>query len=130
MLISEFARATGLSTDTVRFYIRRGLLTPATSSKGGRNPYQVFTAEHVLAARLIRMGQSFGMSLKEIAVAGAEHRQGGITRERSIDILSGQLDRLDRRAAELEMVASYLRAKIAWLKNDEPGAEPVFSDQA
>ena len=35
MLISEFARATGLSTDTVRFYVRRGLLKPLAGSKGG-----------------------------------------------------------------------------------------------
>ena len=130
MLISEFARATGLTTDTVRFYIRRGLLTPDTSSKGGRNPYQVFTAEHVLAARLIRMAQSVGMSLKEIAIVSDEHRHGGITRERSIEILSGQLHRLDQKAAKLEMVVSYLRAKIAWLMDDEHGTEPAFPDDA
>ncbi len=64
MLISEFARATRLSTDTVRFYIRRGLLVPENNGKGGRNPYQIFTAEHVQTARLIRMAQSLGMSLK------------------------------------------------------------------
>jgi hypothetical protein len=33
--------------------VRRGLLTPETSGKGGRNPYQVFTAEHVRAAKFI-----------------------------------------------------------------------------
>ncbi len=43
MLISEFARATGLSRDTVRFYVRLGLLqTQATEKRGGRRPYQVF----------------------------------------------------------------------------------------
>ena len=63
MLISDFAKATGLSPDTIRFYIRRGLITPETGSKGGRNPYQIFSAEHVREARLIRMAQSLGMSL-------------------------------------------------------------------
>jgi DNA-binding transcriptional MerR regulator len=127
MLISEFARATGLSTDTVRFYIRRGLLVPENNGKGGRNPYQIFTAEHVQSARLIRMAQSLGMSLKEIALIGEEHRAGGISRERSIEIMSDQLSRLERRAAELHAMAGYLRAKLAWLKGGEKGPEPDFA---
>jgi MerR family copper efflux transcriptional regulator len=69
MLISEFARATGLTRDTVRFYVRRGLLTPATNAKGGRHPYQSFTAADVQAAKIIRSAQSLGMSLKEIAAS-------------------------------------------------------------
>ena len=66
MLISEFARATELSRDTVRFYVRRGLLKPLAGNKGGSNPYQVFTHEHVQTARAIRMAQSLGFSLREI----------------------------------------------------------------
>lgn len=127
MLISEFARATGLSTDTVRFYIRRGLLAPDCNGKGGRNPYQIFTAEHVQTARLIRMAQSLGMSLKEIALIGEEHRTGGISRERSIEIMSDQLARLERKAAELDAMAGYLRAKLAWLNGGEKGPEPDFA---
>lgn len=130
MLISEFARAAGLTTDTVRFYIRRGLLAPETNGKGGRNPYQVFAAEHLRTARIIRFAQSLGMSLKEIAAIGEEYRSGGITRERSIAIMGAQLDRLEQKAAELEAMAGYLRAKLAWLKGGEHGPEPDFSAYA
>jgi MerR family transcriptional regulator, copper efflux regulator len=131
MLISEFARVTGLTTDTVRFYIRRGLLKPETNGKGGRNPYQVFTAEHVRAARIIRMAQSLGMSLKEISAISDEYREGGgISRERSIDIMSTQLERLEEKAAELDAMAAYLRAKLDWLKSGEQGPEPDFHDYA
>ncbi len=126
MLISDFARATGLPIDTVRFYVRRGLLAPGTNGKGGRNPYQVFSAEHVREARLIRMAQSLGLSLKEIAAIGVEHRRGGITRERSIELMAEQLARLERKAAELEAMAGYLRAKLAWLNGGEQGPEPEF----
>lgn len=127
MLISEFARATGLPVDTVRFYVRRGLLAPDTNGKGGRNPYQVFTAEHVREARLIRMAQSLGMSLKEIAAIGQENRRGAITRARSIELMAEQLARVERKAAELEAMAGYLRAKLAWLNGGEQGPEPVFA---
>ena len=81
-MIGEFSRATGLSTDTIRFYIRRGLLVPETGAKGGGNPYQIFRQQHVTAARMIRMGQSLGMPLKEIAALNAEYRAAGMTRER------------------------------------------------
>ncbi len=80
MLISEFARAAGLTPDTVRFYIRRGLLKPLNGKKGGSNPYQVFTEEHVQIARMIRMGQSLGFSLREIEALNVEYQAKRLTR--------------------------------------------------
>jgi len=50
MLISEFARVTRLTRDTVRFYARLGLLQPQTNGKGGRHPYSVFTDKDIQAA--------------------------------------------------------------------------------
>ena len=130
MLISEFAREAGLPVDTVRFYIRRGLLTPESNGKGGRNPYQEFTAEHVREAKMIRLAQSLGMSLKEIAAVGKEYREGRITRGRSIEIMSQQLERLETKAAELQAMGNYIRAKIKWLKGGEKGPEPDFGKYA
>lgn len=127
MLISDFAKATGLSPDTIRFYIRRGLITPETGSKGGRNPYQIFSAEHVREARLIRMAQSLGMSLKEISGISEEHRKGLITPERAQALMNQQLDRLEQKRAELDAVGNYLRAKIDWMKAGSQGPEPDFS---
>jgi MerR family copper efflux transcriptional regulator len=82
MLISDFARVTGLTRDTVRFYARLGLLRPQTNGKGGRNPYSVFTDEDVRAVEVIRISQSLGMSLKEIAAFNEERREGHLTCER------------------------------------------------
>ena len=58
MLISEFARVTGLTRDTVRFYARLGLLQPQTNGKGGRHLYSVFTDKDIQAAEVIRIAQS------------------------------------------------------------------------
>ncbi len=127
MLISEFSAATGLSKDTIRFYVRRGLIMPETGGKGGRNPYQIFTNEHVRDARIIRMAQSLGMSLKEILALNREHRSGGLSRARALEILKGQLARLEEKAAEIEAMASYLRAKLAWHKRGDKGPEPDFA---
>ncbi len=115
MLISEFAKETGLSRDTVRFYVRLGLLRPTTNGKGGRHLYQFFTDEDVQAAEVVRVGQSLGLSLKEIAALNEERRDSAITNERLTEILREQLTRLETKAAELEAITNFVRAKITWL---------------
>jgi DNA-binding transcriptional MerR regulator len=128
MLISDFCKASGLTRDTVRFYVRLGLLSPKVNEKGGRNPYRFFTDEDVLAATVIRVSQSLGMSLKEIAAVGKERRARGITRKRRLEILGTQLAQLEAKAAEMRSLANYLRAKIAWVAAGEEGAPPDFRD--
>jgi MerR family transcriptional regulator, copper efflux regulator len=126
MLISEFARVTGLTRDTVRFYARLGLLQPQTNCKGGRHPYSAFTDKDIQAAEAIRIAQALGMSLKEIAAVNQERRNGELTCERSLEITSAQLLRLEAKATELEMMIGYVRAKIDWLTRGKQGPQPAF----
>jgi MerR family transcriptional regulator, copper efflux regulator len=128
MLISEFARAAGLSRDTVRFYVRRGLLKPFAGSKGGSNPYQVFTHEHVQMARAIRMAQSLGFSLREITALNSEYQAKRITPARGAEIMRWQLARLEEKAAHVGAMMSYIRAKLAWYDAGCKGPEPNFTD--
>jgi MerR family copper efflux transcriptional regulator len=130
MLISEFARVTGLPRDTVRFYARLGLLQPKTNGKGGRHPYSVYTDKDIQAAEVIRISQSLGMSLKEIAAFTEERRKGHLTRERRVKIMSVQLVSLETKASELEIMISYVRDKIDWLKCGERGPGPNFENYA
>jgi MerR family copper efflux transcriptional regulator len=123
MLISEFARRSGLTTDTVRFYVRRGLLTPEKTG-AGRHPYQVFTADHVRAARIIRTAQSLGMSLKEIAAISRSRREGRMSRDRSIEILQAQLRVIEAKAGQADALRLFLRAKLDWLAGGEKGLPP------
>ena len=127
MLISEFARAAGLTPDTVRFYVRRGLLKPLLGRKGGSNPYQIFTEEHVQTARLIRMGQSLGFSLREIVALNVEYQAKRFTPSRGAEIMRGQLVRLEEKAAHIAAMISYIRAKLAWLEAGSKGSEPNFT---
>lgn len=127
MLISEFARTTALSVDTVRYYIRRGLLRPSAGSKGGSNPYQQFAEEDVFAAQTIHLGQALGMSLKDIGAFLEDHRSGKLTQEKTIGLLAAQRDRLFRRAAELQAMSAYLEAKITWLRSKR-GTQPLLKE--
>ena len=126
MLTSEFARAAGLPVDTVRFYVRRGLLAPETSGLGGRNPYHRFSEADVVTARFIRFSQSLGMSLEEIAAINAERQNGGVTRERGLQIMKGQLAQLEEKLMEFDALAGYLRAKIAWQEGGGEGSPPTL----
>ncbi len=126
MLISEFARATELSPDTVRFYVKRGLLQPETGRRGGTNPYQEFSDSDVATARLVRIAQSLGFTLAEIAALIEEVRASGGDRTRHIAIIEERLQELDEKAAKINGMRHYLRAKIAWLKGGQKGPEPPF----
>lgn len=124
MMISQFAREAGLSPDTVRFYIRRGLLDPKRGEKGGSARYQIFTREHVETARVIRLAQSLGFTLREIAALNAEFQSDGASVERLIAILRDRLRDLDEKAAQIAAMAAYLRKKLEWLNGGCVGPEP------
>ncbi|MBS1087280.1 MerR family transcriptional regulator [Gluconobacter sphaericus] len=127
MLIGEFSRRTGLGTATIRFYIRRRLLAPETGRSGGRNPYAQFTERDVQIAAMIRFGQSLGMSLKEIAEVNDEMQQVGLSRERSVELMDIQLQAIERKAADLIIMADYLRAKRDWIAAGKSGDEPELA---
>lgn len=130
MLISHFAREAGLSPDTVRFYIRRGLLDPARGEKGGSARYQIFTREHVEIARVIRLAQSLGFTLREIAAFNAELQRDGASVGRHVAILQDRLRDLDEKAAHIAAMAGYLRNKLAWLEGGGGGPEPALATEA
>jgi len=125
MLISQFARAADLSPDTVRLYVKRGLLRPTAGRLGGSNPYQEFSETDLARARLVRLARSLGFTLREIAALAAEVEDSGMSRSRRIAVLEERLRALDQKAVEIDRMTTYLRAKIAWTKNGETGPEPL-----
>lgn len=125
-----FARATGLSLDTVRYYVRRNLLRPALGAKGGRNPYQLFGPADLRTAELIRLGQALGLSLAEIGRLLEDEQAGRIDTARSLAILAEQRTRLARKVADLAMLIRYLDGKIAWIEAGAAGDPPRLADFA
>lgn len=126
MLISEFARRTGLARETVRFYVRLGLLRPQTTQKGGRHPYLMFTEDDLHSADVIRVGQALGLSLREIAELREARRRGDLPIEERLALMKDQLARLEAKSAELNQLKAYVRAKIAWQEAGERGEEPTL----
>lgn len=127
MLIGDFAKRTGLSAATIRFYVRKRLLAPESGQLGGSNPYARFTERDVQIAAMVRFGQSLGMSLKDIAKVNDELQADGLSRERSVEIMDAQLAAMDRKASDLAQMSAYLRAKRDWIAGGQTGDEPRFA---
>jgi DNA-binding transcriptional MerR regulator len=128
MLISEFSRRTGLARETVRYYVRMGLLQPQQTEMGGRHPYLKFTRDDVQSADVIRIGQMLGLSLREIGNLREARRRGDLPLPDRIAMMKDQLAKLEAKAAELQKLQAYGRAKIAWQESGETGAEPQLGD--
>lgn len=130
MLISEFARRAELTPDTVRFYIKRGLLHPNTTIKGGSNPYQIFSHNDLSVARTIRIQQSLGYSLREISDIAERYAEGLRTPQGAASVLRQQLERLEDKRDHIDAMIVYLEAKVAWLEGGQKGPAPNFDDYA
>ncbi|MDM0066868.1 MerR family transcriptional regulator [Variovorax sp. J31P207] len=127
MLISDFSKAAGLPVDTIRFYITKGLLRPKRGLKGGSNPYQVFSDGDLTAARMVRLQQSLGYSLAEIAALNKQYRAGARSPERTATVLRRQIDKLEEKEAGLDAALAFLRGKLAWVEAGQPGDGPAFN---
>jgi len=61
--VSELAKRTDVTPDTVRHYVHIGMLKP---ERNPHNGYKLFTGEDVTKLRFIRQAQSLGFTLAEI----------------------------------------------------------------
>ena len=61
--VSELAGRAGVTPDTVRHYVQRGMLCP---ERNPHNGYKLFSESDVTRLRFIRQAQSLGFTLAEI----------------------------------------------------------------
>lgn len=109
--MKAFCEATGLSRDTVNFYVRLGLIEPA-SNGSATNRYRDFDETQVEAARMIASAKALGFSLSEIGRLAQRWRAAGMDEGAQADLLREQLDRLSERRTALNAMERALRAKL------------------
>ena len=108
MRTSELAHAAGVTAETVRHYVRVGLLSP---DRDPTNGYRIFDAGHLERLRFVRAARGLGFSVDEV-VEILEHAAQGETpcpfvRERASAHLAStreQIERLERQRDRLERV--------------------------
>lgn len=124
-MIAEFCKRTGLTKDTVRFYVRKGLLHPTVGASGS-NRYQTFAGEDVARALLIRFGQQLGFTLREIVALEAEFGDSAMPVLRQREMMIERLTGVERQIESLQGLRDYFRSKIAWLDAGAVGTPPPF----
>jgi MerR family transcriptional regulator, copper efflux regulator len=117
MLISELAAKTGVSTDTIRFYEKQGLLQPDGAVRGDNN-YRHYTAEAVEKLNFIIRGKKLGFTLKEIKIIIAEW--DSVSPERAADFIQLKVERIEAKIEQLQEFRTYLLEKKAKLEDKIP----------
>jgi DNA-binding transcriptional MerR regulator len=94
----EVARATGVSTDTLRYYERKGLLPRAGRTASGYRLYSAATVDRVL---LIQRALVVGFSLADLRRVLSTRDRGGAPCRGVRQLVGTRLEELDRRIHEL-----------------------------
>jgi DNA-binding transcriptional MerR regulator len=108
---SQVADAAGVNVQTLRYYERRGLLAEPHRSLGG---HRLYPAEAVTVLKVIKAAQRLGFTLDEVAdlLATGGHRHGRVAaglQQRA----TAKLAEVDAKIADLQVIASTLRAAVA-----------------
>jgi DNA-binding transcriptional MerR regulator len=106
----ELAHLAGVSTDTLRYYERNGLLPLPPRSEGGYRLYPVAALRRVL---LVRRALALGLSVKELAALLRVRNAGGVPCRNARELLATKLELLDVRLRELQALRRTLRATLS-----------------
>jgi len=105
----ELARLAGVSTDTLRHYERKGVLSAPHRL---RNGYREYAAEALDRVLMVRRALSVGFTLDELARILKERDQGRAPCREVRELARSKLVEIEERLKEMEGVRDELRATI------------------
>lgn len=112
MNISQLAKTLNVSTDTVRYYEKQGILeTPSRQDNG----YRTYTTAHVGTLRFVRGAQALGFSLAEIRVILPQVALGQFGRADIEQQLQAKMTEIDAHIRQLQTLKKELKATFASL---------------
>jgi DNA-binding transcriptional MerR regulator len=110
MRSGQLARLARVSTDTLRYYERRGLLPRPTRGANNYRDYRPDALERVL---LVRRALALSFSVAEMAQLLAVRNRGGAPCRAARELLARKLDGLEVRLRELRQLRRSLRDTLA-----------------
>lgn len=112
MKVSEIARQAEVTAETVRHYVREGLLTP---ERDPDNDYQVFHARDLERLKFIQRARQLGFSVSDIRDILSQADRGDSPCPLVRDMLAARLPQIRARIADLEALAARMeQAMDSW----------------
>lgn len=125
MLIGEVAAATGVSTKTLRFYERRGLLPAPDRLPNG---YRDYGSGAVARVSFVRQAQHAGLTLAQIREILAIRDCGKAPCVHVDALIHERLDEVERRIAELLATRATLRQLAHRSQQVAPSSHDGYCD--
>ena len=119
--IGEVARSAGVSVDAVRFYERRGLVTPQARTSAG---YRVYSEDAIERIGGLKLLQSLGMSLDDIGGVLASAGSDKLACQHVDGALDTVVERLDTKIAELTELRATVSGQLGRCREGLCGSAP------
>ena len=102
--IGDLAKRTGVSTDTLRLYEKRGLIRSERMANGHR----VFDPQMERLVNLIRLGQGLGFTLKDMESVTTRLNNGSLSTEDTAALIQERIVSVDQKLSELAELRAIL----------------------
>lgn len=123
MLVSELAKAAGVTGETVRHYTRKGLIS---ATQNPENQYHEYNGSALQRLRFIKRSRALGFSLNEVAdiIGLADHGESPCPTVR--DLMAAKIPETEQKIAELQQHLTLMKAALAnW--QSKPDGTPTGS---
>lgn len=122
MRISELAKLTGHTPETLRYYEKIGLLQPADREAG--NNYRSYGPRHVARLDFIKHCRNLDIGLSEIeALLSALDEGNPEAAARAHELIGKHLAEVDARIADLQELRGHLQALAAHCRGEHKAGE-------
>lgn len=101
MLIHELSKATGVSTHTIRYYHKSGLIKGKRDEQVQSNNYLHYDEETIDKLEFIRDAKSVGFTISEIARIIDSWHNREFSKSERLSILNDKIDTLDYKLNEI-----------------------------
>jgi MerR family transcriptional regulator, Zn(II)-responsive regulator of zntA len=122
MRIGELAAATGMTTKTLRFYERSGLLPRAERSANG---YRDYRPEVISLLDFIRRGRVAGLTLAQIREVIDIRETGDAPCDHVFQLMTARVVDIDRQIAELAVLRAALIQRRDQARDADPSTCPA-----
>ncbi|HET9906434.1 MAG TPA: MerR family transcriptional regulator [Anaerolineales bacterium] len=114
LTIQEVSQATGLTTHTLRYYERIGLIHPIHREENTRRCY---TADDVGWIDFLMKLRATGMSIKDMQRYAELQRQGDVTLPERVEMLKSLRDKVESHMEEMNEHLKLIYYKIDYYQN-------------